>query len=39
MFLWAARLGSCVSSEEQERQAPAFGQVAAATILNERYEP
>lgn len=37
MFLWAARLGAVVRhTHHQARQAPAFGQVAAATILNER---
>ena len=35
LFLWAARLGSSVRSEQQN-QAPNFGDVAVATILNER---
>ncbi len=35
LFLWAARLGSSVRSEQQT-QAPTFGDVAVATILNER---
>lgn len=37
MFLWAARLGAVVRDTGQPtREAPAFGQVAAVTILNER---
>ena len=37
MFLWAARLGLGVRGEaNSDKVAPAFGQVAAVTVLNER---
>ena len=37
LFIWAARLGVAVGRREQEQnQAPAFGEVAVVTLLNDR---
>ncbi len=37
LFLWAARLGSAVrNTQPQHAAAPAFGEVAVASLLNER---